>query len=49
MSGEGPGEPPVDEDGFMLLEGWMVGAMMYAPAIEHIESNPPANDNDGEG
>ena len=48
MSGEGPGEPPAEDEGFVLLEGWMVGAMMYAPAMEHIERIPAANDNEGE-
>ena len=46
--GAGPngtsGEEPPD-DGFMLLEGWMFGALMFPPAMEVVSRLPPANDN----
>lgn len=49
MSDMGPGEPPEAEEGFMLWEGWMFGAVMYEAAAEHIERLPAANDNEAEG
>jgi hypothetical protein len=48
MSDKGPGTPSTDDEGFALWEGWMYGAMLFAPAVEHIARFPPANDNDGE-
>jgi hypothetical protein len=47
MSDEGPGEPPAEEDdGFILWEGWMFGAVMYPAAVERIRQFPPINDNE---
>ncbi|MDO9709216.1 hypothetical protein [Paracraurococcus lichenis] len=37
------------EEGFVLLEGWMFGALMYPAAVERIEQFPPANDDDPTG
>jgi hypothetical protein len=47
MSEKGPGGPPeAEDDGFVLLEGWMFGALMYPPAIDRVREFPPANDNE---
>ncbi|MCB4822007.1 hypothetical protein [Roseicella aerolata] len=48
MSDEGPGTPPEteEEEGIMLLEGWMFGALMYPAAVERIRQFPPANDDE---
>lgn len=45
MSEDDTGTPPEgDDEGFVLLEGWMFGALMYPEAIEHVRQFPPAND-----
>ncbi|WP_158292372.1 hypothetical protein [Paracraurococcus ruber] len=44
-----PGAEDTAEDGFMLLEGWMFGALMFEAAAERIEQFPPANDDAAEG
>ncbi|MFZ4407853.1 MAG: hypothetical protein ACOYOH_10945 [Paracraurococcus sp.] len=49
MSDKGPGTPSTEDEGFALWEGWMYGAVLFGPAMEHIAGIPPANDNDGEG
>ena len=49
MSENGAGDPPEADEGFALWEGWMFGAVMFEPAVEHIAQFPPANDNEGEG
>jgi hypothetical protein len=48
MSENGVGDPPDTDEGFVLWEGWMFGAVMFEPAAEHITLHPPANDNEGE-
>ncbi|WP_165943466.1 hypothetical protein [Roseicella aquatilis] len=48
MDDDDPGDAPdTTEDGFVLLEGWMFGAMMYPAAADRIREYPPANDNEG--
>jgi hypothetical protein len=49
MSDAGSGGPSGEDGGFVLWEGWMFGAVMFGPAVEHIERLPPANDNETEG
>jgi hypothetical protein len=48
MSENGAGDPPEADEGFVLWEGWMFGAVMFDPAVEHVARFPPANDNEGE-
>ena len=48
MSENGAGDPPEADEGFVLWEGWMFGAVMFGPAVEHIARLPPANDNEAE-
>lgn len=49
MSEDGTGAPPEggQDEGFVLLEGWMFGALMYPAAVERIRQFPPANDDEG--
>ncbi len=37
-------EPESAEDGFILIEGWMFGALYFADAMEEVLRVPPAND-----
>jgi len=37
----GPAEP---EEGFILLEGWMIGVLYFPLAMEQVARVPPAND-----
>jgi hypothetical protein len=32
------------EEGFLLVEGWMLGAAMFAEAMAEVIRVPPAND-----
>ena len=40
-----PQTPPPDDEGFILLEGWMFGVAGFEPAMVVVERLPPANDN----
>lgn len=42
--GEEGDAPEEGEEGFVLLEGWMFGALMFPAAAERIREFPPAND-----
>ena len=44
-SGQGAGTAnPGAEEGIPLLEGWMLGLLLYPCALEEIRRVPPAND-----
>ncbi|NOG70615.1 hypothetical protein [Roseicella sp. DB1501] len=45
---EDMGETPDGDDGFILWEGWMFGAVMFPVALEQIRQYPPGNDNQPE-
>lgn len=33
-----------EDDGFPLVEGWMLGMLMFPAAMAEVVRNPPAND-----
>jgi hypothetical protein len=42
-------EEPLDEgleEAFLLVEGWMLGAAMFAEAMAEVVRVPPANDSE---
>ena len=41
---EGRDTPPDDGDGIPLIEGWMLGQLLFPFAMEEIVRVPPAND-----
>jgi hypothetical protein len=46
---EGPDSPPGDdapEEGIPLIEGWMLGRLLFPLAMEELQRVPPANDDD---
>jgi hypothetical protein len=48
---EGPDSPPGDdaaEDGIPLIEGWMLGRLLFPLAMEELQRVPPANDDSQE-
>jgi hypothetical protein len=38
------GAPPGAEEGTFLIEGWMLGLLLFPFAMEEIRRVPPAND-----
>ncbi len=45
---EGHDAPPDDDDaeGIPLLEGWMLGRLLFPLAMDEIQRVPPANDDE---
>ena len=46
---EGPDSPPGDdaaEEGIPLIEGWMLGRLLFPLAMEELQRVPPANDDE---
>jgi hypothetical protein len=42
---EGPDAPPGEADeGIPLIEGWMLGRLLFPLAMEELHRVPPAND-----
>lgn len=42
---DGQDAPPHDDaDGIPLIEGWMLGRLLFPLAMEEIRRAPPAND-----
>ena len=41
---EGQGPPEAADDGIPLIEGWMLGQLLFPFAMEEIVRVPPAND-----
>jgi hypothetical protein len=43
---EGQDAPPHDDDadGIPLIEGWMLGRLLFPLAMEEVRRSPPAND-----
>jgi hypothetical protein len=42
MDGHQP--PPPPEEGTLLIEGWMFGALFFPEAMAEVVRVPPAND-----
>ena len=38
--------PAAEDDGIPLIEGWMLGVLLFREAMAKIEQVPPANDAD---
>ena len=45
--GEGQDTPPDDDvEGIPLIEGWMLGRLLFPLAMDEIQRVPPANDDE---
>ena len=49
MSEKGAGDPPEADEGFVLWEGWMFGAVMFEPAVEQSRASRPPTTMRGRG
>lgn len=46
---EGSEPPPSDDaEGVPLIEGWMLGRLLFPLAMHEVERVPPSNDDDAE-
>lgn len=45
---EGDDAPPEDDpEGIPLIEGWMLGRLLFPLAMSEVQRVPPANDDEG--